>query len=185
MELRLPMNVMRSGHWVAGVLAGLMLAVAGCETTRTAESIKVGETFDASTIASTDNVTQLHVYYPGFPWLTDVGKPVGFRARAYFTNPQNQGVFVSGPITIRLERVQRPRRGVTEREPLQEWTFDEAAAMEYRVQKKSIMGLSYGFILMWDESLDLSREEIAITFEYEREDGRVIRSSTRLFPLPG
>ncbi|MBN2446280.1 MAG: hypothetical protein JXO22_06125 [Phycisphaerae bacterium] len=163
------------------MLAGAVLTLVGCQAGEQRQPA-VGEPFDASTINTRDDITQVNSFCVTPPWLRDEGRVVGFRARAYLVSAATgRGVFVPGDILVTVHKCVADRSGVVTRVPVHEWTLDEKAAMGFRVTKRTLMGYSYGLILRWPDELNLMGEVIEITIKYRRTDGVIIPSPPKQF----
>jgi hypothetical protein len=163
-------------------LVGLSLLTAGCEALGPA----------AARPELRDDIVAIQQYPPTDPWLRDEnGRAAGLQSRVYFLpvasgEQMAKGVFVSGTIKASLYAMLPRADGTYTRELAYEWSFDSRAAEGFRIRRPSVMGESYGLILRWPATLDLSGREVQLVYTYERKDGEVItrRGSRFRVPLP-
>jgi hypothetical protein len=129
--------------------------------------------------------------YETTPWLVPrhaaSTKAVGIRISALYLISDRTGkaVFADGVINMLLYRIVRLSERDPVRQKVHQWSFDHDQALPWRVSRKSWMGSGYQFDLIWPAGVDLSGSEIALIAEYERTDGRVVRSSEKHFRVPG
>lgn len=155
------------------VLLGVAVGGVGCQG--------FGSTNGFGATVYNDDIVAIRGFYNPLPWVRDADDRItGFCVRTYFISGRtDKGVFVPGPITAKISRLHPRLEGGYDRTLLHEWTFHEYDARTFRVQKPSIMGDSYGFVLRWPDELDVMGRTIEIVFSYRRSDGRVITGPTR------
>lgn len=170
-DLRCAANAqMTRRHWVYGFLTLVpVLVCAGC-----------------TALAPRDDIVSIYQFYQVEPWTQDEEKRVnGLSARVYFSSAQNgKGIFVPGPIQVRLHVLQRRPDGTYERQPAFQWVFSEQDAQLFRVTKTSTLGDSYGFVLQWPKELELAGRDIELRFSYTRTDGKEILGRPITFRVP-
>lgn len=133
-----------------------------------------------------DDIVSIVQFWQQFPWIRHDERILGFFVTIYFVSAETEkGVFVREPILIWLYDTALDERGRRRRgELLQTWTFDRRQADGFRVRKRAIGGDHYGFIVRWDESLDLAGKQVEIQFGYQRgSDQRLVLGTPRRFQV--
>jgi len=122
-------------------------------------------------------------YYNSFdPWIWDEShsKITGIIIQALFlSGPNVKGVFGDGII--------RPKMYMNESgeqwKLAKEWSFDVEQSISHRSKKETMQGWGYRFDLPFDD-LDLNDQAIRMVVEFDRSDGRIVRSGKKDFRTP-
>ena len=158
--------------------AGAALLPAGCTAGRSTE-------IDPVKIKTGDDIVNIVQFWPQPPWLQQGDRIVGFKVTTYFVSGQTEkGAFVPGTIFAWVYELVPDGAGGRERKLAYVWELDEAEALGFRVNKRSVMGYHYGFVLRWPEDITLEGKLIEIQFGYERLDKGVVLGSSQRFRVP-
>ncbi len=174
------------GRKIARPLSVVLLGVAcllttGCDAFRREPAF--GERFDAVDWPTTDNITLVFAPWKEPIWITDDGRIVGFKVRAYFVTPEtDKGAFVSGDIVAKT--FVRTGADSKSRQLVHEFRLSESEARRFRINKRAIPGYSYGLVVRWPDDLDLSGGNIDIAIEYHALSGNVVRVPAKSFTVP-
>jgi hypothetical protein len=166
---------------IAAVATGILLAGCAAFSGGPASPDRI-----ARAPTEADIVDVVAIYDP-FPWLfdpaDDTDKVLGIRVRSLFliSAKSKKGVFGDGTLRMTLYQVQHPPGSRPVRQKLHEWKFDATEAVNSRVAKKTWMGYGYMFDLVWPEHLNLAGREIALSIDYTRTDGKIVRERPRHF----
>lgn len=182
LTIALPRALRRTRACLA--LSGALALLAGCQPTGPI-SPKPGDTFDASAVATHDDITAIHSFWREPPWVVDAGRVIGFRTRVYLRSASTElGEFVPGTLIVKVFVRSQGPHGDVERTLAHEWRLPAADAMNFRITRRELMGNSYGLVLLWPPELDLSGREIDVQFIYERLTGVTIPSPPKYFRVP-
>lgn len=140
---------------------------------------------DPQRVPTRDDITQIVQFWGQLPWRKRDDRIIGFQVPTYFVSGQtDRGAFVPGRILVWLYEVDLAGPAGANRTLRYMWELDQAEAMGFRVRREAIGGYYYGFILTWDDSLDLEGRTVDIQFGYERLDGRVIEGRPQRLRVP-
>ncbi len=133
-----------------------------------------------------DDVVTIKQFIPTYPWIhDDEGRSRGLQARVYFVSAETEkGVHVPGRISVDLNVLHPQPQGGYEREQVYRWEFSESEAAGFRVRTRAVLGYSYGFVLCWPDDIDLSGEEVQLTFRYHRQEGGIVERRGPRFRVP-
>lgn len=131
-----------------------------------------------------DDIASIVCFWKDPIWITDRGRPVGFRMTAFFVSTEtDRGAFVPGVIRVRLYEMDEDDESRT----LHMWELPEQESRLYRLKRYTASGCAYGLALVWPEALDVCGRSVDIDLEYETRSGRTLRYQsprTRYVPRP-
>jgi len=139
---------------------------------------------------TTVDVERVLALYEKSPWLierdADVPVAVGIRVSSLYliSSKTGKGVFGDGTIRFILQSAERVGSHTKRGAKLCEWRFDQQEAVDWRVTERSWMGNGYQFDLPWPDGVDPRDEAVALTVEFLRSDGKIVRSSPKYFRVP-
>jgi hypothetical protein len=178
--------------YVCGVgLAAIGLMLSGCEGVvgRDEQSRDRGE---PPTVEEVERMLEPNVlgvsciYEPFNPWIRNEdrsevrGIVIG---GLYLEGPKVKGVFGDGIIRPKLFVAYRDENGKKQWKLAKKWSFDVEEAMPFRAKKEKLYGWGYSLFLNWGD-LNLAGREIRMTVDFERRDGRIVRSGKKDFRVP-
>lgn len=177
--------------WIAALLAAGLTC--GCESPAAGAGRLLGGPprrsasgeIDAERVPTRDDIVAIRQFWSQYPWLRRGDRIVGFQAAVHFLSGQtSKGAFVPGRIFVWLYEVPPGATDDNQRQLLYMWELDEQQAMGYRVRRESVLGYFYGFVLAWDDSVQVAGRLVEIVFGYERGDGRLILGAPQRFRVP-
>ncbi len=174
----------------ARVACLLLLAAthSGCEAPQPFATPPRGDAsaeVDAARVPTRDDIVAIRQFWSQLPWLRRGERIVGFQATLYLISGEtSRGAFAPGRIVAWLYEVPPGATTDEERKLLHVWELDSQQSLGYRVRREAVMGYHYGFVLTWEDQVEVSGKLVDIVFGYERLDGRVILGAPKRFRVP-
>jgi len=177
----------RGAAWSCWTLVGTILVAGGCnEPANWNLSLQREET--AANAPLDPNIVQVVAVTRTDPWINFnpelYPNPDGISVMLYLISGRTgKGAFGDGVIRATMYVLEPGPDGKRKRRKVHEWRFEPDEAYPYRIKKKYLIGWAYGLRLCWGKA-DVLGKEIALVFEFERRDGKIIRAQPKLLRVP-
>ena len=162
------------------LLAGITYLNSGCSTTKE----KMDNTSSAEALVKESSISELNLLLS--PMGIDLDRDLEMDAVALqlFAGKEgkSKGVqIMQGEVKITLfDGIIHP--GTSELPPvLKEWKYSSEDLVKYA--KKSMLGIGYEFLLIWDKDNRPKSNKVMVSVEYYDSNGTVVRSAPGIIPL--